>query len=441
MITLNEGQQQASQRLKEFLESPITEGQLAAKSNRYICLTGGGGTGKTTSIFTTLAPYRDAGKKILLLAPTNKAVRVLATTARKFGVQYDCMTVASSLGLAVLPSEEEKRAAKVGKPKIPFYDIVVIDEASMMSAKGLDILEESVMFTPVKIVFMGDDYQLPPVKEARSEAFDMGPHATLTKVERHAGPILHFAQDIRKLIDTKKKLSAIPAEGSIADHTGIFSAMGPKFVQEALNHIDLEDTDKCRLLAWTNRRVDEMNTIVRQHFHGKKVPQFLVGDRVVTTDVVKDEDNNILLPIDEECTVKAVMEDTIISPFNTSLIFNVWTLVVEPIHSTARDVVVHVMQKKFEDDWFDHLREIAAYARKTGDWAMYWTTRESVHSIKHCYAITVHRSQGSTFGTVFLDVIDIQKQKNLSEQLKLLYVGATRPSHQLFVNRTKFIAV
>jgi exodeoxyribonuclease-5 len=441
MITLNEGQRNASHRLKEFIESPINPDQPAVNSNRYICLTGGGGTGKTTSIFTTLAPYKDAGKKILLLAPTNKAVRVLAATARKFGVAYDCMTLASALGLAVLPSEDEKRAVKVGKPKIPFYDIVVIDEASMNPARALDILEEAVMFTGVKIIFMGDDYQLPPVKEARSEAFDMGPHITLTKVERHAGPILAFAQDIRGLIDKKKKLSAIPAKTEFTNDTGIFCAMGPKFVQEALNHIDLEDTDQCRLLAWTNRRVDEMNSIVRQHFHGKKVPQFLVGDRVVTTDVVKSEEGNILLPIDEECVVKQVVEDVVISPFNTSLIFTTWSLVIEPIHTEGSDVVVHVLQKKYEDDWFDHLKEIAAYARKTGDWSMYWTTRESVHSIKHCYAITVHRSQGSTFGTVFLDVIDIQKQKNLSEQLKLLYVGATRPSHQLFVNRTKFIAV
>ena len=440
MITLNPGQQHASQRLKEFIESPINSDQIATKSNRYICLTGGGGTGKTTSIFTTLEPYRAAGKKVLLLAPTNKAVRVLASTARKFGVQYDCMTLASALGLAVLPSEDEKRAFKVGKPKIPFYDIVVIDESSMNPARALDILEESVMFTGVKVIFMGDDYQLPPVKEARSEAFDMGENIRLTKVERHAGPILEFANSIRTLIDQKKRLSKIPTQ-TLSDDTGIFSAMGPTFVKEALNHIDLDDTDKCRLLAWTNRRVDEMNSIVRQHFHGKKVPQFLVGDRVVTTDVVKSENGDIMLPIDEECVVKQVFEDVVVSPFNTSLIFNTWSLVVEPIHTTGQDIVVHVLQKKFEDDWADHLREIAAYARKSGDWAMYWTTRESVHSIKHCYAITVHRSQGSTFGTVFLDVIDIQKQRNLTEQLKLLYVGATRPSHQLFVNRTQFIAV
>lgn len=441
MITLNSGQLQASQRLKQFFDSSIDSDKPAALSNRYICLTGGGGTGKTTSIFTTLEPYRAAGKKILLVAPTNKAVRVLAATARKFGVQYDCMTLASALGLAVLPSEEERRAVKVGKAKLDLYDIVVMDEGSMAPARALDIVEECVMFARTKIVIMGDPYQLPPVKEARSEAFDMGPLIHLTKVERHGGPILEFAESLRELIDRKGRLKNIPAWTNFGTETGIYQAMGPAFTREALSHIDLENTDKCRLLAWTNRRVDEMNTIVRQHFHGKKVPQFLVGDRVVTTDVVKNENGDILLPVDEECVVKQVFEDTILSPFNTSLIFNVWTLTLEPIYAEGTDIMVHVMSRKFEDDWFDHLREIAAYARKTGDWAMYWTTRESVHSIKHCYAITVHRSQGSTFETTFLDVIDIQKQKNLVEQLKLLYVGATRPSHQLFVNRTKFIAV
>lgn len=440
MITLNEGQLKASQRLNEFISTPINHDAAARNSNRYICLTGGGGTGKTTSIFTTLEPHREAGKKILLVAPTNKAVRVLAATARKFGVQYDCMTLASSLGLAVLPSEDQKRAVKVGKPKIPLYDIVVNDEASMNPARALDILEEAVMFTESKVILMGDDYQLPPVKEARSEAFDMGEAIRLTVVERHSGPILAFAESLRTSIDKKQRIKQIPVQTPSKD-TGIFSAMGPKFVQEALNHIDLDNPDQCRLLAWTNRRVDEMNSIVRQHFHGKKVPQFLVGDKIVTTDVIKNEDGDILLPIDEECVVKQVMEDVVSSPFNHSLIFPAWSVVIEPLYSQGKDIVVTVIQNKFQDDWLDHLKEISTYARKTGDWAMYWSTRESVHSIKHCYAITVHRSQGSTFGTVFLDVIDIQKQKNLIEQLKLMYVGATRPSHQLFVNRTKFIAV
>ena len=60
--------------------------------------------------------------------------------------------------------------------------------------------------------------------------------------------------------------------------------------------LDLDNPDQTRVLAWTNARVDAINQAIRQHFHGLKVPSFLVGDKVVTTDVVKDpEGNDILL--------------------------------------------------------------------------------------------------------------------------------------------------
>ena len=439
-IKLNDGQLAATQKIDQFLASPVVEGVPARGSNRYFSLQGGGGTGKSTSVFHVLEPYREKGCKILLCAPTNKAVRVLAKMASAYGVMYDCSTLHSALGLAVLPNEERKSIVRAGKAKIGNYDIVVVDEASMCPSRALDILEDAVVGTPTKILFMGDPYQLPPVMEQRCEAFDMGDSYTLTKVERYSGPILTLANQLRTCIDNRKRLPAIE-ESRGSDGSGVEAALGPAFVKLALDRIDPEDTDKCRMLAWTNRRVDELNHAFRQHCHGKKVPQFIVGDRVVTTDVVKDDDGNILLPTDEECVVKAVEQDVVPSAFNSSLLFPVWTLVIEPLHSQARDVVVHVLHRNHQDEFYGHLREIAAYAKKTGDWGMYWEVKESVHQVKHCYAITVHRSQGSTFGTVFLDVIDIQKQKVLQEQLKLLYVGATRPANELYVNRKKFIAV
>ena len=49
------------------------------------------------------------------------------------------------------------------------------------------------------------------------------------------------------------------------------------------------------------------------------------------------------------------------------------------------------------------------------------------------YAMTVHTSQGSTFGHAFVDVGDIRRRErsNLLEMQQLLYVAATRPSQAL----------
>ena len=112
-------------------------------------------------------------------------------------------------------------------------------------------------------------------------------------------------------------------------------------------------------------------------------------------------------------------------------------LVLRPLHGGVRDVVAQVIKPEHKAEWESHLADVAKRAKINRNWTEYWYLRESVHQVKHCYAITVHRSQGSTFTNVFLDVIDIQKNQRVHEQLKLLYVGASRPTTNLFLNREK----
>lgn len=51
--------------------------------------------------------------------------------------------------------------------------------------------------------------------------------------------------------------------------------------------------------------------------------------------------------------------------------------------------------------------------------------------LNYGYAITVHKSQGSTFMNVFIDIMDIFENKNQPERLKCLYTAITRSSHSL----------
>ena len=51
--------------------------------------------------------------------------------------------------------------------------------------------------------------------------------------------------------------------------------------------------------------------------------------------------------------------------------------------------------------------------------------------INYGYSITVHKSQGSTFRNVYLDMNDILDNKNNEEVLKCLYTGITRTSKRL----------
>lgn len=436
-VTLNEGQLAAEQSIRQWLAQPIDDGKGIPNTSRYMSLTGGGGSGKTTMLFPLLIEMANRGQRILLTAPTNKACRVLRETSRKWGYEFEVMTLAKALGLALLPSEEDKRIRHVGQPVLVNYALVVLDEASMASKMAVDIVEGALAFSGTKLLSMGDDCQLPPVRESRPEAFDLGPKVELSKIERYSGAILEFASTLREHVKTKQKIKTLPSILN-ADGSGVHHALGKQFVPKAMELVDLDNPDKTRVLAWTNARVDAINQAIRQHFHGLKVPPFLVGDKVVTTDVVKDpEGNDILLPVDEDCEVTAVHEDFVDGAAGSGLTFPSWMLVLRPLHGGVRDVVAQVIKPEHKAEWESHLADVAKRAKINRNWTEYWYLRESVHQVKHCYAITIHRSQGSTFTNVFLDVIDIQKNQKIHEQLKLLYVGASRPTTNLFLNREK----
>jgi superfamily I DNA/RNA helicase len=51
--------------------------------------------------------------------------------------------------------------------------------------------------------------------------------------------------------------------------------------------------------------------------------------------------------------------------------------------------------------------------------------------LNYGYAITVHKSQGSTFKNVFIDIMDIFENHNQTERLKCLYTAITRSSNSL----------
>ncbi len=438
MINLNEGQRSASLAIRRFLSKPIDKSAPDNISNRFFNLLGPGGTGKTTCVFQVLLEYLSGGKTVLFLAPTNKAVAVLKAVATSQGFNVECMTLAKSLGLALLPDEENHYIHTVGEPIVSRYDLLVIDEGSMVSARTLDHLSNALRGSNTKVLGMGDDYQLPPPKETRCELFDLGEQYKLNKVERNSGPILEFATYVRECIDRNARLKEIPAGET--EESKVIHTLGKHFVTEAVRQVDVNDTDKTKILAWTNERVKELNRQVRMHHFGKSVPFFIEGEKVVTAGVIKDpEAGKVILPTDQECIVKAVVEDFIYTGFGTGgNEFKAFTLILQPVYGGVSDLQVQTLHPDSVDDWWSHLQTVAQYSKRTKDWQTYHSIRALASDIRHCYAITLHRSQGSTFDNAFVDIIDIQRQKNLKEQLKLIYVGSSRPRKLLAVNRNKF---
>ena len=165
---------------------------------KNILITGPGGTGKSFAIKKIYNHAKEYGKKICVTAMTGVASVLLdcnATTVHNW----------SGIGLGNRP--DNTIINKILKSKFYKYnwvntDILIVDEISMMSLKIFDLLNKigqevrnnKKPFGGIQIIFSGDFFQLPPVRENNfcfeSENFNNSFHITfnLTKVFRQKDP-------------------------------------------------------------------------------------------------------------------------------------------------------------------------------------------------------------------------------------------------------------
>lgn len=416
---------------------------------------GEGGTGKTTCVMTFASLAIEEGSKVLFAAPTNKAVKQLEKSARAAGLvgsgNADFKTIFSALGLTVMPTSENKHVGRVRDPVVGKYDVVVVDEASMSTRSlNYDHLVPAMLGSERKtfLIQMGDTFQLPPPKEYKSTAFELHPSFELLKNERQQhnpdgsqNTILTLARALRGGI-----AEARPTKLYAQKDQNIQIIRDAHFLGYIAERFDLNtDLEQMRVMAWTNDRVDEINDRIRRKVYGKGAARFEIGERVVTGRPIKDpEEDDILLGTDEECIVTAVTESSVTDE-ETGDEWKTLCLCLTPVYAGGGQIFAHVLDESEVRRHERHLSELSAMAKDSEGsrrglyWHRFWKFTELFSDIRYCFCITVHRSQGSTFTTAFVDIKNILGCPVMSERQRLAYVGISRPRSELILNRPEFI--
>ncbi len=122
--------------------------------NNISILNGGGGVGKSFTTQAILSLIKRLGKSFHLLCPTGRASKVLAGYTKE-----DTYTI--HRGLAFNPSAEIQWG--YNEHEKLFYDVVIVDETSMTDVFLLKHLIEAINFSRTKLLFIGDDFQIPSV--------------------------------------------------------------------------------------------------------------------------------------------------------------------------------------------------------------------------------------------------------------------------------------
>ena len=188
--SLNMEQLEAIESIQDWLKTPSS----------YYLLSGAAGTGKTFCVQELVNRVRG---KIVFTAPTNKATKVLRVTLTTDEYTPICKTIYSLLGLQLTPNGAVKQIKSPEDPvDLSTIKLIVVDEASMVNGILTEEIKKAVGNYKLKVLFMGDENQLPPVGEGLSQVWKtVENRSELFQVMRFENQILELANRIKKQVN------------------------------------------------------------------------------------------------------------------------------------------------------------------------------------------------------------------------------------------------
>lgn len=419
MIQLTESQKKAIDGITAEMFHPTRGGTIS--------LVGGGGVGKTTSIFELINQLENEHRlKVLICAPTHKACNVLRETQTHFDNSTPVITLASALGFRQLPVDGKRTFKVRGANKLEGVDVIIVDEASQVGREANKELQKQALAQNIHIIGLGDDCQLPPVKEYESPLFANGRLFELTEVIRYTGDVLVMATDLRKHIKSGSKDKYDIREHIPENSKDIVSYSSRKaFLEAAIAQVNPDDPDHMKILAWRNIQVQEYNRKVHEALHGLDAPEYLVGDFVLPQAPIL-EDKAIVANTDDPCIVLDLSHgaEDLLGMGKVLLNTNVFT--VKNIRTSEQFTFESVTNADTEL-YRQAMQEIVQMCR-AGDvhWSEFYEIDERLVEVRHPYSCTAHKAQGSTFQQNFMDIPDIMRCRQPYVRDRLVYTGITR---------------
>jgi exodeoxyribonuclease-5 len=414
-----------------FTDAPFTDDQQAAydevydrlaRGERYTGLRGYAGTGKTYLVSRLVEQLVEEDCTVTVCAPTHKAVQVLSEELG--GAPVQMQTLHSFLGLRLQPTEDGEYELVAEETQDYAAGVVIVDEASMIGREEWAHIEDSPFW--LQWLFVGDPAQLPPVNEDPSPALDV-PGPTLETIHRQAAdnPILELATRIRTGDNGRFGSTFEDGKGVAITHNR------DEFLDSVLRAFDTdafaEDATHARVLAYRNKTVRRYNREIRAARYGADADRFVEGEWLVATETWYHE-GAARLTNSEEVRVKKATVDTFEADDQSE--WKTWKLKVRtPGRGLTR--TAYVLHEDEFDRYEDRLERRRDTAKDDGSkWDRYYELRERFARVDYAYASTVHKAQGSTFNTVFVDRRDLQACRG-EERQALLYVAVTRPARRL----------
>ena len=420
-------------------------------------LKGYAGTGKTTMVRAVVKVLTELKQKAFLLAPTGRAAKVLSTS-----VGLPAYTIHKKIYRQ--QSSKDGFAAFDRNKNLHKDTLFIIDESSMIANDGSGglfgsgrLLDDLLKFissgSNCRVMFIGDDAQLPPVGISLSPALEKGNieayglnvfESTLTDVVRQkmGSGILTNATKLREMLEDGTQDNAFP-RFSTEEFPDFFRITGAELMEEldyCHSNYGLEET---LVVCRTNKRANLYNQGIRNSMLFRE-EQLTVGDYLLIMKNnyhwVKEEDKISFIANGD------IAEVARINNFQELYGRNFADVVLRLVDYKEVELDVKIMldsisspgaglkQKEQEAFFYEIMKDFQDIpdSKKRFD-----NTRENdfynALQVKFAYAMTCHKSQGGQWKAVFVDLGYFTEEYLSRDFLRWLYTAITRGTERVYL--------
>ena len=398
-------------------------------------LTGSAGTGKTTVI-------KEIINEININSPLT-TVELCATTHRAATVLEDIVGAPVATGYALfklrptISKYGKETITNAGICDIPHQSVVIIDEASMIGNKFLKSIVDIVTHRSLKLLFVGDPFQLPPPADTCSIFDGSLSTYTLTQVHRQLGgnPVLEKANEFREYIEGIRDIEPVLETDINSKGEGIHvlphADFVAKFVKKYISYSAGAPVD-VPLCTYTNESAINYNSMVRKSafFLEDVIEPFYKGERLISNSVVMHSDKSILM------NNETVHVQDYIEGIQHGIPGYYVTVHGEHNYHTGsrRKKVFSPKSKGIADKILEEHKKDAIKSKSKQGWLDFYAIKNSLADLRPPFAGTTHKAQGGTFPAVFIDKININKCRDETTRARLFYVALTRASKNVYIN-------
>lgn len=371
-----------------------------AVSNGLLIITGGPGTGKTTTINTIIKFFESEGMDILLAAPTGRAAKRMTETTG-----YEARTIHRLLELSKMSDDQENKFSFERNETNPLEtDVLIIDEMSMVDINLMHALLKAVA-VGTRLILVGDVNQLPSVGPGNILRDVINSHSfnvvKLTKIFRQAADsdIIVNAHKINdgehiRLDNKSRDFFFLKREES-----NVIAAVMINLIKNKLpNYVNATSFDIQVLTPMRKGElgVERLNQILQQALNP---PSQEKREKEYHETVFREGDKVMQIKNNYQIAWEIRNKFGIVTQTGTG-VFNGDAGVIKEINLFSEHMIVEFDDSRLVDYSFTQLDELEL-----------------------AYAVTIHKSQGSEYPAVILPILDGPR---LLFNRNLLYTAVTR---------------